>query len=1375
MSALANTREQPQPRRLAVFLSHNSHDKPIVESIARSIDQPDFEFWLDKWNLVPGTPWQPAIEDALTRCDACIVFVGPSGMGAWQHEEMRIAISRQVTQRGCRVVPVLLPGAERGERTQLPAFLVANTWVEFRRSVDDKEHLRRLVCAIRGVPPGRAAETASQVEECPFRGLQQFDLSDSDNFYGREAETQWLLDALRPKGIDGRANRFLAIVGASGSGKSSLARAGLLSEIAKGQLLGSEDWPQVVFKPGAHPIEQLGFAAAPVLGLGSDATKLADFVENCLASPRTLHQSVGLALANKPETARVVVLVDQFEEIFTQCDDDTLRLSFVDNLLYAASVPDGRTLVIITLRADFVGKCAGHAELANMISAHQELVGPLSDKGLRAAIEWPSRRAGRVVSPELVDTLVDEVRSAPASLPLLQHVLLVLWGHPDGMTLEAHSKIGRLEGALARHADQIIDSLQVSEDVVRRIFRRLTSPGKGTEDTRRRAPRSELITMSTNANDVDRLLQRLARYDARLLVLDTEASVGDTIVEVAHEALIRSWPKLQRWIDEDREGLHIQRRITTDAAEWAKSRDPSLLYRGARLAQASDWRLQNESDLNDIERTFLGASSSEAQRERDREMDLLRQKANRTLIWYILGLLMLVGVGMFWRNHDLTQIAKEQARMARGRELAARATNTLNHNLPLALLLGVRANRADTAEARTALAEAFAFEPQLKRFLWGHSASARSLAFSSRGMLASASWDQSVIFWDVSAGKRRKVLGDFGSPVNCLAFTTTGSVLAAGTTSGFVSIFDVEAGKRQFPAFQAHKEVTSVSFSGDGKLLASGGFDGGLALWNAQTGKIVRWLQRPGHEADKRVYSPILSVSLAPDGKLLASGTADGTVVLWQATSGQRMPELIGGTLSGESGQVRSVAFNREGDRLAAGRGRHIVVWDVPTRTELYNLDGPRGVSSVAFSEKGNFIGSAGDDGRVIVWNTEDQLMKFNLRGHTDAIHSVAFSSDGKMLASAAEDLDSPVILWHLGKSEQHAILASGERGKVHGVAFHPDGGLVASAGVDAANGVGTVTAWDTASGKLMLARESHKQGSHSVAFSADGKQLATGGSEGEVVISDVSTLTQLYPLSGHKDVVSSIAFSPDGQFLASASWDESVLVRGGPSWQIVRSMPGPPSKVASVSFGVSSNGPVLAAGYFSGDIILWNPSNGKQLLPPLSGHKRDVVSLAFSHDGATLVSGSLDGSVILWNPSSGEKLGEPLIGNRGEVFSVALSQSDKVVATGTADGTVVLWATDTGARLSELRGHAKPVYGVVFSNDGRTLVSGGEDGRVILHNVQMPLWGSYACDKANRNLKQEEWIEFGPDDKYSEVCGDRGLPQGESLGDGGYVLAHRK
>ena len=1375
MSALANTREQPQPRRLAVFLSHNSHDKPIVESIAQNIDQPDFEFWLDKWNLVPGTPWQPAIEDALTKCDACIVFVGPSGMGAWQHEEMRIAISRQVTQRGCRVVPVLLPGAERGERTQLPAFLVANTWVEFRRSVDDKEHLRRLVCAIRGVPPGRADETASQVEECPFRGLQQFDLSDSDNFYGREAETQWLLDALRPKGIDGRANRFLAIVGASGSGKSSLARAGLLSEIAKGQLLGSEDWPQLVFKPGAHPIEQLGFAAAAVLGLGSDATKLADFVESCLASPRTLHQSIGLALANKPETARVVVLVDQFEEIFTQCDDDTLRLSFVDNLLYAASVPDGRTLVIITLRADFFGKCAGYAELANMISAHQELVGPLSDKGLRAAIEWPSRRAGRVVSPELVDTLVDEVRSAPASLPLLQHVLLVLWGHPDGMTLEAHSKIGRLEGALARHADQIMDSLQVSEDVVRRIFRRLTSPGKGTEDTRRRAPRSEFITMSTNANDVDRLLERLARYDARLLVLDTEASVGDTIVEVAHEALIRSWPKLQRWIDEDREGLHIQRRITTDAAEWAKSRDPSLLYRGTRLAQASDWRLQNELDLNDIERTFLGASSSEAQRERDREMDLLHQKAKRTLIFCILGLLMLVGFGMLWRNLDLTQIAKEQARMARGRELAARATNTLNQNLPLALLLGVRANRADTAEARTALAEAFAFEPQLKRFLWGHSEPVRNLAFSSRGMLASASWDQSVIFWDISTGKRRKELGDFGSAVNCLAFTTTGSVLAAGTTSGFLSIFDVEAGKRPFPAFRAHQEVTSVSFSGDGKLLASGGLDGGLALWNAQTGKIVRWVQHPAQDAEKRAYSPVLSVSLAGDGKLLASGTDDGRVVLWEAASGQKLRDL-GSSLSGERGRVRSVVFNPEGNRLAASRGARIVVWDVASGAELYSLDGQqRGISSVAFSSDGKHIASAGDDSRVVVWNTQNQEMKFALRGHTGAVRSVVFSSDGKTLASAAEDQDHPVVLWDLGRSEQHAILASGERGKVHGVAFHPDGGLVASAGVDAANGVGTVTAWDTASGKLMLARESHKQGSYSVAFSAVRKQLATGGSEGEVVISDVSTLTQLYPLSGHKDVVSSIAFSPDGQFLASASWDESVLVRSGTSWQIVRSMPGPRSKVASVSFGVSSNGPVLAAGYFSGDIILWNPSNGKQLLPPLSGHKRDVLSLAFSHDGATLVSGSLDGSVILWNPSSGEKLGEPLIGNRGAVFSVALSQSDKVVATGNADGTIVLWATDTGARLSELRGHTKPVFSVAFSNDGRTLVSGGEDGRVILHNVQMRLWGSYACEKANRNLKPEEWIEFGPDDKYSEVCGDRGLPQGGSLGDGGYILAHRK
>ena len=360
----------------------------------------------------------------------------------------------------------------------------------------------------------------------------------------------------------------------------------MFSEIADGQLLGSKEWTQVVFKPGAHPVEQLGFAAGGIFGWGADATRLEKFTKDCISSPRTLHQSIGLALASKPDTARLAMLVDQFEELYTQCQDDTLRRCFIDNLLYAASVPDGRTIVVITLRADFVGKCSGHADLASMISAHQELVGPLTDQGLREAIEWPARRAGRVVSSELVETLKSAVRSAPASLPLLQHVLLVLWGHPEGMTLGAYAKIGGLDGALARHADQIIDGLQVPLNIVRRIFRRLTAPGEGTEDTRRRALRSELIAISDVENEVDRVLERLSRHDARLLVLDSETTAGDTTVEVAHEALIRSWPKLRSWIDKDREGLHTHRRITADAAEWKKSRDLSVFVARAESSRA---------------------------------------------------------------------------------------------------------------------------------------------------------------------------------------------------------------------------------------------------------------------------------------------------------------------------------------------------------------------------------------------------------------------------------------------------------------------------------------------------------------------------------------------------------------------------------------------------------------------------------------------------------------------------------------------------------------------------------------------------------------------------------------------------------------------
>ena len=468
--------------RYHAFLSHNSADKAAVEELARQLQQEGIEPWLDKWNLIPGNPWQEAIEQALDECTVCCVFIGPGGIGPWQNAEMRAAIDRRVSEGKLRVIPVLLPGAERGERSKLPTFLIQTTWVEFRRCLDEADAFHRLKCGIRNIPPGPDEGAATLAGQCPYRGLEVFDVIHQSFFFGREALTEWLLDEIRPR-YDRTQNLFLAIIGPSGSGKSSLARAGLVAALKHGALPGSSDWLIYIFKPGDDPLASLA------LKLASSQTEVGTLTAKLAEQPQQLHLSTRFLLRERPETQRVVVLVDQFEEIFTLCRDRQRRQAFIDNLLHATSEPLGQTIVLLTIRADFYGKCAEYSTLAAALSDHQLLVGPMNDEELRNAIVKPAQLSGCEFESGLVERLSDDVRGHAGSLPLLQYALTEVWRQRQGrrLTHAAYEEIGCLEGALEKRANTIYRAFNDDQKAIcRQIFLRLTAPGEGTEDTRRR-------------------------------------------------------------------------------------------------------------------------------------------------------------------------------------------------------------------------------------------------------------------------------------------------------------------------------------------------------------------------------------------------------------------------------------------------------------------------------------------------------------------------------------------------------------------------------------------------------------------------------------------------------------------------------------------------------------------------------------------------------------------------------------------------------------------------------------------------------------------------------------------------------------------------
>jgi tetratricopeptide (TPR) repeat protein len=603
------------PARFDVFLSHATADKPLVEELARRLTRENLKPWLDKWNLIPGTPWQPEIEAVLADCTACAVFIGQGGFGPWHHEEMRLAVGRRVEDRehAFRVIPVLLPGVDRPERSKLPGFLKANTWVEFRDSLDDPEAFYGLVCGIRGVVPDRGAGVAVFEGKTPYRGLELFDVDHAPLFFGREALTEWLLDALKRK-PSGAENRFLSVVGASGSGKSSVARAGLLAALKNGKLDSSEAWPQAICRPGAEPFFNL---AKALTGLAQESVSAVVFdrLQGRKDGERSLHVAVGLVLGEPPRAERLVLLVDQFEEIFTLCNDEAERRDFIANLLHAATVAGGRAIVVLTMRADFYHRCAAHNDLAAALSDHQVLIGPMTEDELRRAIERPARLAGLEPEPGLVELLLDDIRGRVGALPLLQFALQEVWRRREDYRLTVHSyrEIGQLEGALQRKADAVYGSFTPEQqELCRRVFLRLVHPGEGSEDTRRRATLRELLPNDpAQAAAVQSIINRLADHESRLLTTERRATVaGEATVEVAHEALIRGWPQLRKWIEADREGLKLHRRLSEAAMEWSShDRESSFLYSGIPLAQAREWVKTNPDSLNTVEKDFLDAST----------------------------------------------------------------------------------------------------------------------------------------------------------------------------------------------------------------------------------------------------------------------------------------------------------------------------------------------------------------------------------------------------------------------------------------------------------------------------------------------------------------------------------------------------------------------------------------------------------------------------------------------------------------------------------------------------------------------------------------------------------------------------------------------
>jgi WD40 repeat protein/DNA-binding SARP family transcriptional activator len=970
---------------------------------------------------------------------------------------------------------------------------------------------------------GGGSSAATVQDVCPFKGLAPFELADAEFFFGRER----LVDELVARFAE---TPLLAVVGPSGSGKSSLVRAGL------SPALGYES---VLIRPGKQPVAELAGA-----------------------------------LAGVAPGERLVLAVDQFEELFAESVAENERRSFIDSLVEAAWDADRRLLVVIALRADFFGRLAAYTELADLVGPNHVLLGPMSPTELRRAIQGPAERTGLEVDPALVDALVDEVAGEAGGLPLLSTALLDLWREREdhSLTLAAYARTGGVRGAIGRHAEAAFRSLSEDEQqAARRMFLRLVAGGDGEPLTRRRVTRGEL-----DADEDERVRRVLAPLvERRLLVVD------DGTVELVHEALLERWQRLVDWLEEDVQGRLQHRHLTLAATEWeAAGRDPSTLYRGARLTGALDWAGEHAPDLNQLEQHFLDESQAASAREASRQ-----RRTNRRLRALLVVAVVLLALSALAAAFALAKRgqARRDATAAVAQRLGAQAL--IDPSLDRSLLLAREGMNLDDSEATRSnlLAALLRFSNAIGVV---HEGSDRILdeALSPDGRtLAVRGDDGNVALFDTRTLRRSgtALAGNYEishwagvtGPLHALAFTPDGRTLAVGGTSG--ADLDQLAATVDLVGLRTHTSRTGrgtsfgaitadVAFAPDGRTFATGGAgvetsrpSEAIVVRHVRTGQAIartppipggrlggytpdgRFLLVAAGERRSLLYDShtlrlartfelggVAAVSPASDRA--AFGQGDGTIILLNLRTGSRT------TLSGRaSGSINAVAFSRDGDTLAsADEDGTVSVWDVGTGTFRETLKGHAAAAQeVVFSPDGRTLYTAGYDGSVIVWDLGGarrlgepfRYARQTERGATGS----GVGANGSLFAVSPRP--DRVSLRRAGTRTPIGPPLRGPVGHVNDIAFSPDGRLVAAAGSRHA------VLWDTLTRETVRVFPVGDLGASSVSFNPNGLTVAIGRTDSIAALYNLRTGRQTAKLSRGWSITD-LDFSPDGKLLATAS-----------------------------------------------------------------------------------------------------------------------------------------------------------------------------------------------------------------------------------------------
>ncbi|MBL8132658.1 MAG: protein kinase [Anaerolineae bacterium] len=1123
----------------------------------------------------------------------------------------------------------------------------------------------------------------------PYKGLRPFQEADAGNFHGRRAVVDRLIGRMSEGGA---YSRFLAVVGPSGSGKSSVVKAGLIPALRAGSITHSARWFIIEMVPSAQPFKELEAALT-----GVAVTLPQDLAQRLSGDARALHEFVRETLPNEPG-AELLLFIDQFEELFTQ-SDAAQRDRFLEALSYAVGHSLSRIRVVITLRADFYDRPLMNPLASELISRRTEVIVPLKASELSEAVAEPARRLGVELEPGLENAIISEVKDHPTALPLLQYMMSELFQRRQGgwMTLRAYEEMGGVRGALAQRAEEIYQQFTLGQRVaMQQLFLRLITLGEGAEDTRRRALLSEVNAVGGADETMRAVIATLVK--TRLIALDRDPESRSPTVEVTHEALIREWQRLREWLNTSRGDVRMQRSLAVLAEEWANAgEDLSYLLRDARLRQFDTWSNESAILLTAREQRFLASSLHEQEKRRQVELERAaherrleaQSRARLRILAVVLSIALVVGLILTAYALNASARAQAESDISRSLAQASGARQALAAgDVDLAAALALAANGGDNPapQALRTLTEV-AYAPGTRALLREHTSSVTAVDIDRSGRwVASACRDGVVRLWSLENNDLVQELRGHRGDVETVAFSPDGRILASGGLDFVIILWDVETGAMLRQLTGHGGSIRTLAFSPDGRTLVSGARDSQGIVWEVETGERRAALE--GHRAT------VQAAAINPDGTIIASGAGDGEIILWDAASGAPLRAWR----SSPNG-VNDLDFTPDGSNLiSALADRAIARWSVATGESVGVVNGLEDVPlSLALMPDGINALVGLRSGTTLLLDVVNGRESHLLRGHTGEIQGVALSPDGRIGATGSTD--ATLRLWNIVSAAEVGRY-SDHTGRITGLTYSGDGSALASASVEGALQVRAATSGEALAHILL------DSPIRALAALPDSDDVVVGLQSGVIQGIRLSTGEVTFSRSLHSSPVLALTVSADGEWAASSAQGEGLLIWNTGTGEIVSAIAG---GGVVLDLALSPDRSLLAFGAEESDVVLWDTGESREQAR-LRGHAEAVSAVAFSPDGARAASGSRGGVIIVWDVASGVETLR-LTGHARDVWSVAFSPDGRSLVSAGGDGAIIRWDAATGEQIERFTAANSPALKIALHPSTGLIASGDGQG----------------------------------------------------------------